>query len=315
MAQYIVRRLLLMVPVLVGVSLLVFALARVLPGDVFVAQSVNSGLSPEAREQLREEAGLNRPLPVQYLEWAGNAVRLDFGESLYNKQSVNKSLKRAFPITLELALLASLIGIAIAIPLGVISAAWQGSPFDYLSRFFGVLGLSVPNFVIGTLTISYLALWFHWTPPGGKTSVFEEPWLNIQQFVFPSLILGASFSASIMRMTRSTVLGVLREDYIRTARAKGLYPRPILIGHVLRNALLPVLTLAGTQVGFLLGGSVIIENIFSLTGIGAITFDAINNRDYIVIQAVATLAAFVFAGLNLLIDLSYAWLDPRIRLA
>lgn len=304
-----------MIPVLVGVSIVVFVLARVLPGDVFQSAAGTSGLSEEARQELRREAGLDRPLVVQYLDWGADVLRLDFGTSLFNRQSVNSELKRTIPVTVELTILATAIGLLIAIPLGLVSAVWQGTPLDYLARLFGVLGLSVPNYVLGTVTITYLALWFHWTPAAGGVSVFKEPVENLKQFIIPSLILGSSFAASVMRMTRSTVLGVMREDYVRTAMAKGIRERAIVLRHVLRNALLPVITLAGAQVGYLLGGTVIVESIFSLTGVGSLAYGAVLNRDYIVLQAVTLLAAFVFVFINLGVDLSYAWLDPRVRLS
>jgi peptide/nickel transport system permease protein len=313
MAQYIARRLLLAVPVLIGVSLLVFTLARVLPGDVFTARAGSSGITEEQRLQFRRDAGLDRPLVVQYLDWAGHAARLDFGSSLWNTRSVNRELARAIPVTLELTVLATVIGILIAVPLGIISAAMQGSLIDYLARGAGVFGLSIPSYVLGSLVITYLAVWFHWTPPAGGISFFGDPWRNLQQFVIPSLILGASFAASVMRMTRSSVLGALHQDYVRTAWAKGLRARLVLLRHVLRNALIPVLTLIGAQVGYLLGGAVIVESIFTLSGVGSLAFDAITNRDYFVLQAVTLLAAVVFTLVNLAVDLSYAWLDPRIR--
>jgi len=315
MTQYIARRLLLAVPVIVGVSVLVFLLARVLPGDVFTARAGTSGITEEQREQFREEAGLDRPLLVQYLDWAGHAVRLDFGESLWNKRSVNDELARALPVTLELTVLATIIGTTIALPLGIISATMQGTIVDHLARLLGVLGLSVPSYVLGSLAITYLALWFKWTPPAGGISFFDDPWRNLQQFLIPAIILGASFAAAVMRMTRSSVLGALHEDYVRTAWAKGLRARLVLLRHVLRNALIPVLTLIGAQVGYLLGGTVIVESIFTLSGVGSLAFDAISNRDYFVLQAVTLLAAVVFTFVNLMIDLSYAWLDPRIRLS
>jgi peptide/nickel transport system permease protein len=315
MRQYIIRRLLLMIPVLFGVSVLVFGLARVLPGDVFAAQAGTSGLDKETQDFLRKEAGLDRPLVVQYLDWMGGVLRGDLGESLYNRQQISGEIRRAMPITIELTVLAVLIGVAIAIPAGVISAATRGSPIDYFTRFFAVLGLAIPNYVLGTLAIAYIALWFGWIPPAGYYPLMDDPWKNAQQVFIPAIILGASFSAGVMRMTRSTVLGVLREDYVRTARAKGLKSNSILIAHVLRNALLPVMTIIGTSVGFLLGGSVIIETIFSLNGLGQLSLNAVMNKDYIMIQGVALLAAVVFAVLNLLVDLSYAWLDPRIRLS
>lgn len=314
MTQYIVRRVLLMIPVLFGVSIFVFLLARVLPGDVFTAQAAGAGIDAATREQLREEAGLNRSLVVQYVDWLDGVVVLDFGESLYNKRAVSEAIERAIPVTFELTFLAMVISLVIAIPAGVISAATRGSPVDYLARLSAVLGLSVPNYVLGTLAVSYLALWFSWVPPSGYYPLFYEPGKNAQQFLIPALILGASSAGAIMRMTRSAVLGILRDDYVRTARAKGLQQRVVLVRHVLRNALLPVLTLTGTQAGFLLGGSVIVESIFAMNGLGSLSFNAVLNRDYVMLQGVTLLAAAVFVTLNLLIDLSYATLDPRIRL-
>jgi peptide/nickel transport system permease protein len=216
-------------------------------------------------------------------------------------------------VTLELAVLASVIGMAIAVPLGVLSAAMQGTPVDHFARLFGVLGLSVPSYVLGALTITYLAHWFHWAPPAGGISFFGNPGRNMQQFLIPSAILGAGFAGSIVRMTRSSVLGSLHQDYVRTARAKGLRERLVLWRHVLRNAMVPVVTLAGAQVGYLLGGTVIIETIFTLSGIGAMALDAISQRDYFILQAVTTLIAAIFTLVNLAVDISYAWLDPRIR--
>lgn len=315
MTQYIIRRLLLMIPVLVGVSILVFGLARILPGDVFSAQAATSGLDQATHDQRRKEAGLDRPLIVQYLEWSGNTLRGDFGESLYNRQPVGDQIRRAAPVTIEMTILSTIVGLLIAIPAGVVSAITRGSAVDYLARFGAVLGLSVPSYVLGTLAITYLALWFHWIPPSGYISIFEDPWKNAQQFFIPALILGSSFAASVMRMTRSAMLTVLQEDYVRTARAKGLAPRVVVLRHVFRTALLPVMTLVGSQIGGLLGGAVIVESIFALNGLGSVGLDAAVNRDYIMLQAVVLLAALVVVTLNLLVDLSYAWLDPRIRLS
>jgi peptide/nickel transport system permease protein len=313
MLQYIARRLLLAIPVVVGVTILVFCLSRVLPGDIFTARAGTGGITTADRNRLKHEAGLDRPLLAQYLDWASHAFRLDLGDSLWNRRSINKELGRAIPITLELTVLATAIGVLIAVPLGVLSATMQGRPIDYVARFCGVLGLSVPTYVLGTLTITYLAKWFQWTPPAGGVAFLSDPWRNMQQFLIPSALLGAGFSAAVMRMTRSSVLGVLHEDYVRTAWAKGLRSRSIVVSHVVRNALIPVTTLVGAQVGYLLGGTVIIESIFNLSGVGSLAFDAITNRDYFMLQAVTFLAAVVFTVVNLTVDISYAWLDPRIR--
>ena len=211
MSQYIARRLLLALPVLVGVSLLVFVMSRVLPGDAFVARAGTSGITPQQRAQYRKEAGLDRPLVTQYLDWGWHAIRLDFGQSLWNRRSVNGELGRALPITVELTVLAAIMGLVVAMPLGVVSAAMQGSPVDHVARVFGVLGLSIPSYVLGSLTITYLAHWFHWTPPAGGVSFVGHPWRNMQQFLIPSAILGAGFSAAVVRLTRSSVLGALHE--------------------------------------------------------------------------------------------------------
>ena len=315
MTQYIIRRLLLMIPVVVGVTVLVFFLARILPGDVFSAQSSTSGLDKATQDQLRKEVGLDKPLVAQYFDWAGNALRGDLGVSLFNRQPVADQVRRAAPVTIELTFLATVVGLLIAIPAGVISAVTRGSPLDYLARLGAVFGLSVPSYVLGTMAITYLALWFGWIPPPGYISIFDDPWKNAQQFVIPAIILGASFAASVMRLTRSSVLTVLQEDYVRTARAKGLAKRSVVLNHVLRTALLPVMTLVGAQVAALLGGAVIVEAIFALNGLGSVALDSVLNRDYIMLQAVVLLAALTFTVLNLLVDLSYAWLDPRIRLS
>jgi peptide/nickel transport system permease protein len=239
----------------------------------------------------------------------------DFGDSLYNHQPVAEQIRRAAPVTIEMTILATVIGLLIAIPAGVISAIMRGSLLDYLARLGAVIGLSVPSYVLGTTAILYLATWFNWIPPPGYISIFDNPWKNAQQFFIPALILGPSFAASVMRMTRSSVLTVLQEDYVRTARAKGLAKRVVVLRHVLRTSLLPVTTLVGTQVASLLGGAVIVESIFGLTGLGSVALDSVLNRDYIMLQAVVLLAAVTFTTLNLIVDLSYVWLDPRTRLA
>ena len=223
------------------------------------------------------------------------------------------ALKKSIPVTIELALLAMILGLVIAIPLGVLSATRQDKPSDYVGRLVAISGLSLPDFWLGTLVITFAAIWFGWIPPLGYASVWESPWTNLQQFLLPAAVLGFRLSAATMRMTRSTLLEVLREDYVRTAWAKGLGERVIIYKHALKNALIPVVTIVGGQLGTLLAGTVIVETIFALPGMGRLTVEAILYRDYPIVQTNVMLVAGTLVTLNLLVDLTYAWLDPRIR--
>lgn len=316
MFRYLLRRLLATLPVLIAVSLIVFAIMRVAPGDV--AQMILSGesgtsASPQEVQQLRQQLGLDRPYYVQYLAFLGDLVRLDPGPSLWTSQPVMLELGRRIPITLELALLAVAISWAIALPTGVLSAVFQDTWVDYVFRVVCVAGLALPAFWTGTLLLLLLAQQFHWMPPLGYVSPLDNPRLNIQQFIWPALIIGYATAAILSRITRSAVLEVLREDYVRTARAKGLRGAVVVGRHVLKNALAPVLTLSAVQMGNLLGGAVISETIFTLPGVGRFLVDAILHRDYPVVQTIVILFGVVVVALNLLTDLLYAWLDPRTR--
>lgn len=316
MFRYLLRRLLATLPVLIAVSLIVFVIMRVAPGDV--AQMILSGesgtsASPQEVRQLRQQLGLDRPYYVQYLAFLGDLVRLDPGPSLWTSQPVMLELGRRIPITLELALLAVAISWAIALPTGVLSAVFQDTWVDYVFRVVCVAGLALPAFWTGTLLLLLLAQQFHWMPPLGYVSPLDNPRLNIQQFIWPALIIGYATAAILSRITRSAVLEVLREDYVRTARAKGLRGAVVVGRHVLKNALAPVLTLSAVQMGNLLGGAVISETIFTLPGVGRFLVDAILHRDYPVVQTIVILFGVVVVALNLLTDLLYAWLDPRTR--
>jgi len=314
MYKYVLRRLLLAIPVLVLSSLVVFGLMRVMPGDALTALMAESGnVSPRELQKLRKELRLDLPYYEQYLIWIRQMVTFSPGDSIFTGEPIAVSLKKSIPVTLELAALAMAFGLLIAIPLGVLSATRQDKLSDYIGRVIAISGLSFPDFWLGTLVITFAAIWFNWIPPLGYTSVWEAPWRNIQQFLLPAAVLGLRLSAATMRMTRSTLLEVLREDYVRTAWAKGLGERIIIYKHALKNALIPVVTIVGGQLGTLLAGTVIVETIFALPGMGRLTVEAIVFRDYPVVQTNVMLVATVLVALNLVVDLTYAWLDPRIH--
>src|SRR5712692_6059777 len=305
MYKYVLRRLLLAVPVLLLSSLIVFGLMRVMPGDALIALMGESGnVGQKELAKLRKDLGLDKPYHEQYLLWVWQMVTLNPGDSIFTNEPIPVALKKAIPVTLELATLAMILGLVIAIPIGVISATRQDTSSDYLGRVVAVSGLSLPDFWLGTLVITFAAIWLHWIPPIGYVSFWESPGRNLQQFRLP---------AATMRMTRSTVLEVLREDYVRTAWAKGLGGRIVVYKHALKNALIPVVTIVGGQLGVLLAGTVVVETIFALPGMGRLTVEAILFRDYPVVQTNVMLVAATLVTLNLLVDLTYAWLDPRIR--
>ncbi len=314
MHKYVIRRLLLAIPVLLLSSLIVFGLMRVMPGDALTALMTESGNVGERElRKLREDLGLDRPYHEQYLIWLWQLVSLNPGYSIFTNEPIAAALGKSIPVTIELATLAMLLGLVIAIPVGVLSATRADKPADYVGRVVAVSGLSLPDFWLGTLVITFAALWLHWIPPLGYVSLWESPWRNLQQFLLPAAVLGFRLSAATMRMTRSTVLEVLREDYVRTAWAKGLEGRIVVYKHALKNALIPVVTIVGGQLGTLLAGTVVVETIFALPGMGRLTVEAILFRDYPVVQTNVMLVATTLVTLNLLVDLTYAWLDPRIH--
>jgi peptide/nickel transport system permease protein len=312
MSQYVTRRVLAIVPVLFGISVLVFGLVHLIPGDV-AQVLLGTQATDQQIETLRRSFGLDRPLPVQYVDWLSHVLQGDFGVSLRTSRPVLPDLVSRFGVTLQLTVVSMVIALAVAIPLGVASAANRAKTSDALSRVLALLGLSIPNFWLGTMLILFVSLVLHWLPPVGFVSLLDNPWLGLQTLILPALALGTAVAAFIMRMVRSSLLEVLRQDYIRTANAKGLHDNAVLYRHALKNAFIPVLTVIGVQVGYLLGGAVIIESIFSLPGMGRFLLDSINNRDYSIVQGGVLLIALIFSLVNLSVDLVYGWLDPRIR--
>jgi peptide/nickel transport system permease protein len=316
MGTYIAKRLLLIVPTLFGAAALVFVIMRVIPGDValLIFGGDQAGhIDPKQLEAMRHRLGLDRSLLAQFGTWLWGVLRFDFGNSLWTGQPVVEELLIRLPLSLELALAATAVSVLIAIPLGILAAARQDTWVDYLVRVFSIGGLAIPSFWVGILIILFLVIYFGWGPPLEFTPPWVDPWANFQMMVWPVLTVGYRYAAVTTRMTRSTMLEVLREDYIRTAWAKGLAERAIVIRHALKNSMLPVITLIGTEFAFLIGGLVVTETVFTLNGVGRFMIDAVAHRDYPVVQALIFLIAFGFVVVNLLVDLTYAWFDPRIR--
>lgn len=316
MRTYIARRLILFPPTLFGVSMLIFVMMRILPGDVAVTiLSGDQGGRPDPRAlaELREALHLDQPLYRQYLDWAGGLARLDPGVSLYTRLPIRDEIKQRFPVTLELAVLAILISLVVAIPIGVISALKQDTWVDYVFRVLSISALAVPGFWLAILTIMVLALKFHWVPNLTWVSPFKDPGANLQQIIWPAMILGLSLSAIVSRMTRSQTLEIMRMDYVRTAWSKGLDLRVIVSRHVLKNAMLPIVTIVGLQTAGLLGGTVILEQIFALPGLGSTLVGSIQQNDYPVTQTMIVLFSLIVMTANLVVDVLYAWLDPRVK--
>ncbi len=320
MRSYVARRLLLFIPALIGASMLIFVLMRLVPGDiaeilVYQTGSETSGVQQKQIQQIRQELGLNQPVVVQYLSWIGGAVRGDFGKSYTQRRPVWDILRERFPRSMELAILTLALALVWAIPLGVISAVHQNRPVDYLARLASLSGLSLPLFVTGALILYGLVRVFHWIPPLEFVPFSESPLENLKQLIWPALAQAYYISAPITRLTRSQMLEVIRQDYVRTARAKGLAERAVVYRHALRNSLLPVVTFVGWWGGRLLGGLVIMEIIFVVPGMGTALVQAVSQRDYPTVQAMVFVMALVFLVVNLLVDLVYVWLDPRIHYA
>jgi peptide/nickel transport system permease protein len=314
MGRYLTGRLIQILPVLVGVSVVVFVLVRLIPGDVVdIMIGVEGHISPAQRSQLMHDLGLDAPIYVQYARWLAAVGRGDLGRSLRTKQPVATILAQGLPVTLEVAALSMLLAAALAIPLGILTAQARNSRVDLCGRVLGMVGLSVPGFWLATLLMLFASRFLGWTPAIQFASLFADPVRNLQQMLLPALSLSPSLMVIIMRMTRSATLEVLGQDYIRVARAKGLAERVVLGRHALRNSLIPVITVMGIQVGYLLGGVVVIEQIFGLPGIGWMLLTALFQRDYPTIQPALLLLALTFIAMNLLTDLLYAYLDPRIR--
>ncbi len=316
MRTYVAKRLLLIVPTLLGVASLVFVIMRVIPGDVtlLILGGDQAGrIDPAQIAAMKRRLGIDQPLLVQFGTWLWGVLRFDFGTSLWSGRPVVEELLIRLPLSLELAFAATLVSVLIAIPCGMLSAVRQDTWVDYVIRVISIGGLAIPSFWVGILCILFLVIYFGWGPPLEYTPPWVDPWANFQQMVWPVVTVGYRYAAVTTRMTRSTVLEVLREDYIRTAWAKGLRERAIVVRHALKNAMLPVITLIGTEFAFLIGGLVVTETVFTLNGVGRFVVDAVARRDYPVVQALVFLIAFGFVIVNLLVDLTYAWFDPRIR--
>jgi peptide/nickel transport system permease protein len=313
MKRYVLHRIGLAIPTLFLVSVIVFGLMRMMPGDVVTRMVEGHGYA-KTLDALRADLGLDRPMYVQYVEWIGNIVlKGDFGRSYWTRQPIWDEFVRRFPVTLELALLTILVSVVIGVVVGIISAARQDSVSDYVSRILAILALSVPYFGLAVLVVVLPAVWFKWTPVWTYVAFSVDPLENLKIMTVPALVFGVTRAGPIMRIMRSSLLDVLRQDYIRTAWSKGLSERRIVLRHALKNAMIPVISLIGLQMPLYIGGSVIIEAIFRLPGVGLFFFEALNKLDYPVVQSVNLIIAAMVVGLNLLIDLSYAYLDPRIR--
>jgi peptide/nickel transport system permease protein len=312
MRSYVARRLLVAIPSLLIASLIVFTLPRLIPGDV-VALMLEEKAYARDLQELRAKLGLDRPLHVQYVEWLGRAARGDLGESLWTRRPVAEELARRLPVTVALGLLAILFALLLGLPIGVLSATRQDTLRDYAARSLAVIGLSVPGFWLATLVVILPALWWGWRPVSTFVEFREGPLAHVRQLLLPALILGIAAAAALMRLTRGMLLEVLRQDYVRSAWAKGLRERVVVLKHGLRNAVIPVVTVLGIQLAQVLGGTVIIESIFGLPGMGRFLFEAITQRDYPVIQGINLVIVSVIVLVNLLVDALYAFLDPRIR--
>jgi peptide/nickel transport system permease protein len=313
MRRYVAGRLLFMIPTLVGVAILTFVIMRAVPGDIVALKYVGSPVPQSVIDEERHQLGLDKPMWVQFTDWMGEIARFDLGTSLWTGHPVVDEIVVRFPLSLELAIIATLLAVVIAIPLGVLAAVRQDSWVDYAIRIFSIGGLAMPSFWIGLLMVLATITFFGWAPPLVFTAITEDPIANLSQMILPALSVGYRYSAVSMRMTRSTVLEVLREDYVRTARAKGVRESLVVMRHALRNALLPVITVVSLEFAFLIGGLVVTEQVFNLNGIGKLLVDAVAHRDYTLIQALVLLLAAVFVLINFVVDMVYVVLDPRIR--
>jgi peptide/nickel transport system permease protein len=317
MSKYLYRRLLIMIPTLIGITILIFLAMRVLPGDpLAMIVSEASGiyvLSDEEVETLRASLGLDQPYYIQYLSWMGEVIRGDLGSSFWTGEPISALLLRRGPITAQIAIMAVIFSWLIGVPLGMLSAMLRNTLFDHISRVTFTIFIAVPSFWIGLLIILATVLWFTWRPPLMIVQVWEDPIANLSMTSLPALALGLGLAAATARMARSAALEVLYEDYIRTARAKGLAEKLVMWRHVFKNAMLPVITTSGVALGGLLGGAVSVERAFGVPGLGTLLVQALTERDWMMIQNLVLIYGIIFAVINLLVDLSYGWFDPRIR--
>lgn len=315
MVSFLIRRLITVIlPTLFGISVLVFGAMHLIPGSyVDVMIGLGPDVSTEQRDEIAARYGLDAPVPVQYLRWLGDVARGDLGDSLRTGAPVVDQIGSRLPATLELALLATVVSLLIAIPAGVLAAVYRGGPIDVVLRVVGLLGLSIPNFLIGTFLVLLVSTRWPVLPTTGYVPLTEDVVGNLKSLALPAISLGALLAASVMRMTRSSVLEELGKEYLTVARSKGLSKQAVIMGHAVRNALVPVITVVGIQTGYLLGGTVIVEQIFAIPGIGRLALDALSQRDYPVVQGTTLFIAAAFVAMNLLADVVYGLVDPRIR--
>jgi peptide/nickel transport system permease protein len=315
MWKYLLKRFLLMFPTLFGVAVVTFFLIRVIPGDVVELRLAGDrgSVSEDVLRQERARFGLDQPIWKQFVVWTTGVARLDFGTSMWTGSPIWDEIKLRFALSLQVAVMATVIAVLLALPLGVLAALKQDTWVDYAVRIFSIAGLATPSFWLGIVFILAFLIIFRWLPPMVYTPFWVNPWQNMLQLIWPALAVGYRYSAVATRMTRSAMLEVLREDYVRTARAKGLVQRLILVRHALKNAMLPVVTVIALEFAFLIGGLVVTEQVFNLNGIGLLLVQAVSHRDYTLIQALVMLVAGIFIVVNFLMDAMYAWLDPRIR--
>ena len=313
--RYVLRRLLLGFLSLWGLTILVFVFLRVIPGDTAVLILVpDSRASAAEVPALRGELGLDDPLAVQYLRWVGDLLQGDFGNSLFTGRSVAEEVSSRIETTVELALLALLISIVVGVSSGTAAAVWRGKGREQIIRSASLLGLAIPNFWLGTMVVVYSAKWFGWIPPIDHTSLASDPVKNLQQFLIPAAVVGLGLAASLSRLSRSAVLEVLREDYVRTAKAKGLAARTVLLRHTLRGSLVPIISLIAIQLGAVIAGTVVVENVFNLPGMGRLLLDSIARQDYPMVQGIILLYGIFIVSVNIVTDVAYGIIDPRIRL-
>lgn len=313
MLRYLQLRVLAMIPVLVGMSILVFVMMRLIPGDAAVV-FLGTKPTPEAIEAFRHKVGLDKPIYIQYFDWMGRLARGDLGVSVTSGTDIRKELANRLPVTLELTFFAILIAVTISVPLGMLAALRQNSAIDLGLTSLGMIGLSLPNFWLGTMLVFLLSIKVQWFPPGGYIPLTEDLIGNLKSIALPAFSLGVVSASVIMRMTRSSMLEVIRQDYVRTARAKGLTASLITRRHLLKNALIPVITVAGMEIGYIFGGAFLIEAVFYLPGIATYALLAVLQRDYPVLQTVVLLVTLVFMLINLVVDIVYTYLDPRLRI-
>ncbi len=315
MLGYLVNRTLLMIPTLAGVAILIFFMLRVVPGDIVEVKMRGDGgnVTQETLDYERKRLGLDQPLHVQFGQWMVGVATLDLGNSMWTDRPVVEEIGIRMELTLQVAVMATIIAVLVAIPLGTISALFKDTWIDYVVRIVTIAGLAVPSFWLGMLIILALLYWFNWLPPITYTPIYVDPVANISQLIWPALAVGYRYSAVVARMVRSSIVEVMKEDYIRTARAKGVFEKVVVSRHAMRNAMLPAITVIGLEFAFLIGGLVVTEQVFNLNGIGRLFVQAVSRNDFTLIQSIVMLIAVVFILSNLVVDILYAWLDPRIR--